>query len=253
MGAALLAFGSALAPAWAHDLWLQPERDPANAGAVLIRAVVGASFPRAEEARPASDYRDARVRKGSLSSSLTGTGKDATEIGRVSGAEPFFVTALGPIREIDLSVKEAREYLESEVGLDEAAIAALLREREKVHETYSRILKSLVVPPGAGSVPEDPGMGLPLELRLLRYERDAGGRRSLAVRLTKDDQPLASASVRIVGPAGKTITARTDAKGVMEALVDSKGPVLIAFIEVSGSGAGRYQTHWTNLAIFDGR
>jgi hypothetical protein len=184
---------------------------------------------------------------------LTGTGKDAEEIGLISGAEPFFVTALGPIREIDMSVKEAREYLKSEVGLDEAAIAALLREREKVHETYSRILKSLVVPRGSESVPKDPGMGLPLELRLLRYERDASGRRSLAVRLTKDDKPLASACVRIVGPGGKTIKARTDAKGEMEALVDSKGPVLIAFIEVSGSGAGRYQTRWTNLAIFDGR
>lgn len=214
---------------------------------------MGASFPAAEEARPASDYREARVRKGSLSSSLTGTGKDAKEIGRVAGAEPFFVTVLGPIREIELSVKEAREYLESEVGLDEAAIAALLREREKVHETYSRILKSLVVPPGTESVPEDPGMGLPLELRLLRYERDAGGRRNLAVRLTRDDKPLASASVRIVGPGGKTIKARTDAKGETAALIDGKGPVLIAFIEVSGSGAGRYKTRWTNLAIFDER
>ncbi len=236
----------------AHDLWLKPEQDSSEPKAILIRAVVGATFPKGEETKKASDYENARIQQKGTSEPIPDFAKDPKMLGRVAGGEAFFVSALGPTREIDLKPEEAREYLSEEVGLDQAAMAPLFEGAGlKLHETYSRTLKSLVIPPTASFVPLDVPFGLPLEICLLRYERAEDGRKSFAFRLLKDAKPLAGASLRVVGPDGKTRDARTNERGEAEASIVQGGPILIAFIELTGSGPGRYETRWINLAIYD--
>jgi len=249
---AMLLLILSLSPLLAHDLWLKPEADASDSKAVLIRAVVGSSFPKGEETKKASDYKNARLQQNGASEPIPDFGKDPKLLGRVSGGEAFFVSASGPTREVDLKPEEAREYLTEEVGLDEAAVASLLANSgRKLHETYSRNLKSLVIPSTASFVPLDVPFGFPLEIHLIRYERTEDGRKSFAFRLSKDAKPLAGASLRVVGPDGKALKARTDERGEAEASIVQRGPILIAYIEVAGSDPGRYETRWTNLALFD--
>ncbi|MCI0656243.1 MAG: DUF4198 domain-containing protein, partial [Acidobacteria bacterium] len=241
-----------LSPLQAHDLWLKPEPVSSEPKAILIRAVVGSSFPRDEETKKAADYENVRFQQKGTLEPLPDFGKDPKLLGRVPGGEGCFVSAVGPTREVDLTAEEARGYLREEVGLDEAAMAPLLENAgQKLHETYSRTLKSLVIPAAASTVPPDVPFGLPLEIQLLRYERAEDGRKSFAFRLFKDSKPLAGAAVRVVGSDGKTLKARTDERGEAEASIVQGGPILIAFIELTGSGPGRYETRWTNLAIYD--
>ena len=236
----------------AHDLWLEPKPDSADAKGIAIQAVVGTTFPKGEETKKASDYKDVRFQMKGTPEPLPGFGKDPKLLGRVPGGEACFVSAVGSVREVDLNAEEARKYLAEEVGLDEAAVARLMEGAgSKFHETYSRALKSLVIPSTASFVPLDVPFGWPLELRLLRYERAENGRRSFAFRLSKNDKPLAGASVRIVRSDGKTLKARTDERGEAEASIVQSGPILIAFIELAASKPGRYETRWTNLAIYD--
>jgi hypothetical protein len=250
----LLLLVVSLTPSLAHDLWLKPEPDSANTKGIAIRAVVGSTFPKGEETKKASEYKDVRFQVKGTPEPLPDSGKDPKLLGRVPGSEACFVSAVGPTREIDLTVEEAREYLREEVGLGEAAMAPLLENAgRKLHETYSRTLKSLVIPATASFVPQDVPFRWPLELQLLRYERDENGRKHFAFRLSKDAKPLAGASVRVVGSDGKTLKARTDQRGEAEASIVQSGPILIAFIELAASGPGRYETRWTNLAIYDFR
>jgi hypothetical protein len=249
---ALLLFSVSLSPVLAHDLWLMPEPDSSDPKTILIRAVVGAAFPKGDEARKASDYQSARFQQKGTSEPLPDFAKESKLMGRIPGGEAVFVSAIGPTRQIDLKPEEVKQYLREEVGLDEAAMATLLEGAgKKFHETYSRTLKSLVIPATASFVPLDVPFGFPLEIHLLRYERAKDGRRSFAFRLQKDTKPLAGASLRIVGSGGKTLKVRTDERGEAEASIVQSGPILIAFIELTGSGPGRYQTRWTNLAIYD--
>ena len=249
---ALLLLAVSLTPSLAHDLWLKPEPDSANAKGIAIRAVVGTSFPKGEETKKASDYENVRFQLKGTPEPLPDFGKDPKLLGLVPGGEACFVSAAGPTREIDMSAEETRQYLIEEVGLDEAAVAPLLQNAGgNLHETYSRTLKSLVIPAAASTVPPDVPFGLPLEIQLLRYERAENGRKSFAFRLSKDAKPLAGALVRVVGSDGKTLKARTDERGEAEASIVQSGPILIAFIELAASGPGRYETRWTNLAIYD--
>jgi uncharacterized protein DUF4198 len=247
-----LLFAISLTPVLAHDIWLMPEKDSSDPKAVLIRAVMGSNFPKGEETKKASDYQNARFQQKGASEPLPEFSKEAKLLGRVSGGEAFFVSALGPTREIDLKPEEARKYLSEEVGLEAEAIDKLMENAgHKLHETYSRTLKSLVVPPTASFIPLDVPLGWPLEIHLFRYERAGDGRKSFAFRVSKDAKPLAGASVRVVGPDGKTIKTRTDERGEAEASIIKSGPILIAFIEFTSSKPGRYETRWTNLALFD--
>jgi hypothetical protein len=236
----------------ADDLWLNPEPDSADPKAIPIRAVLGSVFPRGEETKKASDFENVRFQLKGTPEPLPGFGKDPKVLGRIPGGEACFVSAVSHTREIDLKADEARKYLSEEVGLDEAAMAPLLKSAGgKLHETYSRSLKGLVIPAAASTVPPDVPFGWPLEIQLLRYERDKNGRRSFAFRLSKDAKPLAGASVRVVGSDGRTLKTRTNGRGEAEASIVQRGPILIAFIELTGSAPGRYETRWTNLAIFD--
>ena len=249
---ALLFLAVSLSPLHAHDLWLKPEPDSSEPKGIAIRAVVGSTFPKGEETKKASDYKDVRFQVKGTPEPLPGFGKDPKLLGRVPGGEGCFVSAVGPTREVDLTAEEAREYLRDEVGLDQAAMAPLLENAgRKLHETYSRTLKSLVIPATASFVPLDVPLGWPVEIHLVRYERAKDGRKSFAFRLLRDGKPLAGASVRVVRPDGKAQKARTDQRGEAEASIVQGGPILIAFIELTGSGPGRYETRWTNLGIYD--
>ena len=108
---ALLSSLVALSPALAHDLWLQPERDRVDGPRILIQAVVGASFPKWEEAKKAAEYRDARVFRDGTMVALAGAVTDPTTLGSVRGDSAFFVGAVGPERQIDLKPEEVRGYL----------------------------------------------------------------------------------------------------------------------------------------------
>jgi uncharacterized protein DUF4198 len=255
---------------FAHDLWIEPHAD-ASGGAVLLRAVVGARFPTGEETKRIDDYRNAFLQQGGKKVPLPGFGMEPTLLGSLSGKEPFFVAVTGPAREIDLKPEEVREYLTEEVGADAALIDALLSDAgAKLHETYSRTLKAFVIPRGASSasvalspageqgVGDDP-FGLPLEIILTGWNPGHDPARNTALRspslefqLRKEGKPLAGAFVRIVQGDGKTQRVRTDKDGKAGTReLSERGPVLLAFIELSTSRKGRYETRWTNLAIHD--
>ena len=250
--AVLLLLAVSLSPVLANDVWLKPESDSSDPKTIFVGAVMGAAFPKDDETKKASEYQNVRFQQKGATEALPVSGKDSKLMGRITGGEAFFVSATGPTREIVLKPEEAKQYLKDVVGLNEAAMASLLDGAgRKLHETYSRTLKSLVIPSTATFVPLDVPFGFPLEIHLLRYERSENGRKSFAFRLLKDAKPLAGASLRVVGPDGKTLKTRTDARGEAEVSIVKSGPILIAFIEATGSGPGRYETRWTNLVIYD--
>lgn len=250
---ALLSFLVALSPALAHDLWLQPESDDVDGPRILIRAVVGASFPKWEEAKQAADYRDVRVFRDGTMVALAGAGTGPTTLGSVRGDSAFFVGAVGPQRQIDLKPEEVRGYLRDEVGLRKEAIDRVLAgSGPTLHETYTRALKTLVIPRLAREVPADVAFHLPREIVLLRWERGHDPRMGLSIRLLKDGKPLPGSPVRVLSVDGSE-RLRTDARGEARTWVDPGAPVLVAFIELAASAKGRYETFWTNLAIFDFR
>lgn len=237
-----------------HDLWLQPDPLRPGAGSVRIRAVVGAVFPKFEETKKMVDYREALLRRGGEVAPIAKHGEDPTLLGEVAGESAFFVSARVPKREIDLKAEEVREYLSAEAGLSAHDVEAVLEGGGSVlHETYSRCIKALVIPRGAKSVPDDLPFGLPLEVVVVKWERGSDPRARLSFRLLRDKEPLADAPVRVLGGSGQAVTVRTDVRGEATARVDPGAPVLVAFASLVGREKGRYETLWTNLAIFDFR
>jgi hypothetical protein len=250
---AILSLLLSVSPALSHDLWLQPEPDPSRPGGLIFRAVVGASFPKWEEAKKASDYPQVRTRASGPPILPLPDPEDPTLLGRAPGDAAFFVAAPGPVREIDLKPSEARGYLQEEVGLDGKTVETILKDAgPTLHETYSRTLRLLVIPSGSALSADTP-FGFPLEILLLRLERREGPEAEIAFRLLRDGKPLPGAAVRLLSPGRKFPLLRTDSHGEATARVDAGKPILLAFIELVGTGKGSYETRWSNLAIFDER
>ena len=250
----LLPFIALATPLAAHDLWLEPSEKADPAGRIEIRAVVGAKFPKGEEAKAATDYREIRIQQGQGVGPLVPPAGDPKLLGRVEGGAAFFVAALGPTREIDLKPEEVRGYLSEEAGLDAATLDAVLKGAgATLHETYSRFLKALVIPKGAATVPADTPMGLPLELVLSRWDRQADGTIAFGIGLQREGRPVPGASLRMLTSRPGHQTLKTDGRGEAAGTLKATGPVLFAFIELAGHEPGRYSTRWTNLAVFDRR
>ena len=237
-------------PLYAHDLWLDLQKDPASGKAIVVRAVLGAKFPKTDEVKKVEDYREARVIAGAPAGPLADFGAEPTLVGRVTTQHPFAVSVLGPTREIDLKIDEARGYLEEEVGLSPERIAAILEGGPTVHEVYTRILKAIDL--RSGDLPSPPRLefGLPLEISLVKVDSSSPERWNLAFRILKDGKPLPNVQARVMGPSGKTQFVRTNPDGHATVSMPHGSPLLIAYIEVTSAGKGRYQTLWTNLAIF---
>jgi hypothetical protein len=263
----LLVITASSFPSFADDLWIEAHEDSSSGGAVQLRAVMGAKFPTGEETKKAGDYKDARLQREGKIEPLPGFGKEPTLLGSLSAKEPFFVSVIGPTREIDLKPVEVREYLSELVGAGAARIDSLLKDSGgKLHETYSRTLKAFVIPRGATFPPLalgfDHPFSHPLEILLTAWNpghdpkkestQHTGPCTSLEFQLRRDGKPLGGAFVRIVTSDGKTQTVRTNEEGKAATReVIEHGPVLIVFIELSASQKGRYQTRWANLAIHD--
>ncbi|HEV8376981.1 MAG TPA: hypothetical protein VGR38_12195 [Candidatus Polarisedimenticolia bacterium] len=274
---ALFMLAASCLATFGHDLWIEPREDSSSPGHLLLRAVVGAGFPNGEETKRATDYQDARYQRMGKIEPLPVFGKEPTLLGSLSGKVPFFAAVTGPARAIDLKPSEVREYLREEVGTDAALIDSMLKNAgSSLHETYSRALKVFVIPRGAsrpgfgfpesgqngGGGVDDVPFGLPLEIVLTRWNPGhdpkkctaphAGPCTSLGIRLLKEGKPLGDAFVRLVQADGTTQKLRTNQEGeAVTQKVIERGPVLIAFIELSASQKGRYETRWTNLAIHD--
>jgi hypothetical protein len=246
--ALLLAF----VPAFAHDLWLLPEKDGGGADTVRIQAVVGAHFPKGEETKKAADYRDARWQRAGEIRPTPDFGAEPMLLGRIPGKEGFYVSVVGPTREIDLKQSEAREYLRDEVGLEGKELEAMLAgPHATLHETYSRLMKILVLPQSSANPPEDVLFGLPLEIELLELRPVQEGGRELRFRLMAGGKAVGGAFFRVVTAEGKTLPVRADAGGGARARVPARGPILIAHVQVSGKGEGTYETRWSNLAVYE--
>lgn len=244
----LLAVSSPLA---AHDLWLDLQKEPASRTSIVVRAVLGAKFPKIDEVKKVEGYREARViMDGAPGGPLADFKVEPTLVGRVTTDQPFAVSVLGPMREIDLKIDEAREYLGEEVGLSPEEIVSILEGGSPtVHETYSRTLKAIDLRWGDARLPSASSFSLPLEINLTKAESKSGGW-ELTYQILKDGKPIPGAHARIMAPSAKTQLPRTGQDGSAKVSVPRGGPVLIAYIELTSSGKGRYETRWTNLAIF---
>lgn len=238
-------------PCVAHDLWLDLEQDPDSRKSIVIQAVLSAKFPKVDEVKKVEDYREPRMMvSGPPVQPLPDFGLEPTLVGRVTTDQPFAVSVLGPTREIDLKLDEAREYLAEEVGLPPGRIAAILDgDAPTVHETYSRILKGIGLR-DYGKAPGGLDFGLPIEIRLVRVNLVPPDGWDIKFEILKDGKPLPDAYARILAPARKTQGVRTDKLGSATVSLPRRGSVLIAYIELVSASKGRYETRWTNLAIF---
>lgn len=242
----LLLLGLA-SPLSAHDLWLDLHPDP-SAGKIVVHAVLGAKFPKVDEVKKVEGYLEPRLIAGRSAGPIPDFGKEPTLIGRVTTDQPFAVSVLGPTREIDLKVEEAREYLKEEVGLPPERIAAIVDGASpSVHETYSRILKAIRAKPQT-TVPSP--FGLPVEINLLSVRPAEPDRWEITFEVRKENQGVPDAFARILAAAKSTQHVRTDRNGRGRFSVPRGSPILIAYIELVSAEKGRYQTRWTNLAIF---
>ena len=245
---ALLVLLAASSTSIGHDLWLDLQKDPASRKSIVVRAVLGAKFPKIDEVKKVEGYREARVIAGAPAGPLADFGAEPTLIGRVTTGQPFAVSVLGPTREIDLKIEEAREYLTEEVGLPPERIAAILEGASPtVHETYSRILKTIRLA-NDGGVPGGPPFGLPLEIELVKLDPVGPDRWDITFAVLKEGRPVPDAYTRILASARKTHKVRAR-RGYATISVPRGSPLLIAYIELTSAGRGRYETLWTNLSI----
>jgi hypothetical protein len=241
-----------VSPAAAHDLWLQPEEEGSDAARFRIRAVVGAVFPKGEESKPGADYREVRFLRDGPGGPLDADPADPKLLGIATAEGPFFVSAVGPVREIDLKREEVRAYLTEEAGLEPAALRTWLETADPVlRETYARYLKLAVIPAGASRIPADRPAGFPLEVQLVGWTTGHDPRARLVFRVLKDGKPLGGFRVRVLNPGSGSGHVTTGPDGTGEAMVDPSRPTLVAAIDLTRREKARYATVWSNLAVFD--
>jgi uncharacterized GH25 family protein len=245
------------APAVAHDFWIEPTTFRPQVGETVgIALRVGQGF----RGDPVPRMPELIERFVTVSSTgekpVEGvSGRDPAGIARI--AEPGWVVIgyRSRPKPLELPADKFEQYLKEE-GLEKIiAMRAGKGDSQKASkEIYSRCAKSLLDASGAGSAGYDRPLGLRLELLPEKSPMEAGGGRSLPVRLLYEGKPLAGALVVAInrGDPGKRLSARTDRAGRVAFDLAAAGVWLVKAVHMvpapASSGAD-WESLWASLTF----
>lgn len=248
---------ASVAPAVAHDFWIEPSSFTPRAGdTITLRLLVGERF--AGEPVPRSDVMIAR---------FVVTGPDGEQTVRgADGVDPAGIATLGApglhvvgyrsrTTPIELEPGKFAAYLESE-GLESIArLRAARGESERpARERYSRCAKALVAVGDARPTGRDLALGFTLELVAEKNPAALQPGETLPLRLTYDGAPLAGVLVRALHAtsAATPVAARTDAAGRVTLTLDASGPWLVKAVHMVGLPPGEdaeWESTWASLTF----
>lgn len=244
----ILTYILATVSAYAHDAWLAARWNK-DKTQIMISVLVAEQFPYGNAIKGLSRFSDPLAYiEGRTPIALKGDPSDSSVLGALAPI-PSFVVATGvKQREIKFKPDLAKHYFMEEIGLSKEETAAYLTAGvQEFEETYSRYLKAIITTePGA---PKDTALNLPLEILLTSWTEGAGGRATVTFQLLSNGMVVGNAPVRILSDSITTIV-RTNAKGEAQATVTIGRPALLAYIQLTKLADNRFNSIWTNLAIY---
>jgi hypothetical protein len=256
-----------IAPAAAHDFWIEPgSHAPAAGQAVSVRLRVGEHFRGDPVPRPAPQSLQRFVIADTVGSpAATVPGRSGVDpAGQVRLQQPgrYVIGFEGKPIAIELPSRVFNTYLKEE-GLQSIIEARAARGQSEApgREIYSRHAKSLLQvgsPAGTdgpgGGVPVDRALGFTLELVAESLPVATTPGRPWPVRLLLDGKPLPGALVmalRHAEPQGR-VEMRSDADGRVRLPLDGAGRWLVKAVHMRpappGSGAD-WQSLWASLSF----
>ena len=232
----------------AHDVWLSAKWN-AKKTQILVSPVVAETFPNGEQIKDMKRFNEPSVYFPDGRKLLfTGNPLDSTVLGSVPFSSSCIVSAAVKQREITYDQKIAWEYLTEEIGMSREEAAKIITPGVKEFtETYSRNLKTLVVP--SDVAPYDSAVGLPLEIVLVSWKDTSPHLVTIQFRLLDNGMPAPGSPVRVLSN-GKATIVKTDSLGSATAIIDPEHPVLLAYILLTKVDENRLKSVWTNLAIY---
>ncbi len=235
-------------PLFPHDAWLSAKWDSTKANIIIV-PLVGEAFPKGDIIKDHTRFVEpSAFLLGGKRIALASPRSDSTSLGALPAAPSCVVYAGVKQREITYDEKVAWEYLTEEIGLSRDDASKFITPGVKeFSEAYSRNLKAVITIGKAQ--PKDSVIGLPLELVLLSWKDTTDGKAVVEVQLLEAGKPTANTSVRVVSK-GKTTLIRTNVSGIAQVIIDTTEPVLVAYIQLKKQSESRFQSVWTNLAIY---
>ena len=255
--AVLAALELAVAPLFAHDMWIEPTTFFPTAGEIVgarLRVgqnLLGDPLPRDPALIKDFVFEDAEGRK-----PLVGRdGADPAGFLRVASPGLQVVGYFSNPSAVELPPEKFNQYLKDE-GLD--AIAALRAQRNQTganaRELFTRCAKSLLLSGLSGEKQNDRQLGFTLELVAERnpYSMHNGG--ELPIRLTYQNRPLSGALVVAINRANPTerLSARTDSEGRVRLQLRSDGMWMIKAVHMIPAPAGAnadWVSYWASLTF----
>ena len=245
------------APAFAHDMWIEPTTfSPAPGQILSVRLRVGQDL-----------LGDPLPRNHALINQFVVEDTDGRRpvIGHDGGDPAGFLRVAQPGLQVigyysnpsavELTPEKFNQYLKDE-GLD--AIAALRARRNETgasaHELFSRCAKSLVLSGAPNGAQGDRTLGFTLELVAERNPYTIHAGQDLPVRLTYEKRPLPGALVvamNRLNPAQK-VTARTDNDGRVRLRLQPGGMWLVKAVHMIPAPAGsnaEWASFWASLTF----
>ncbi len=245
------------APAFAHDMWIEPTTfSPAPGQILSVRLRVGQDL-----------LGDPLPRNPTLINQFVVEDTDGRRpvIGHDGGDPAGFLRVAQPGLQVigyfsnpsavELAPEKFNQYLKDE-GLD--AIAALRARRNETgagaHELFSRCAKSLVLSGPPNGAQGDRALGFTLELVAERNPYTIHAGQDLPVRLTYEKRPLSGALVvamNRLNPAQK-VTARTDNDGRVRFRLQPGGMWLVKAVHMIPAPAGsnaEWASFWASLTF----
>jgi len=253
----LAALTLGVAPAAAHDFWVQPDDwtpEPKTLQRVWLRVgdeVPGESFPRTP----------AHIQQFVLAGPDGGdevegqVGADPAGIASFAGPGLYLIGYASTASDVELDAAKFESYLRDE-GLTGAhkRHAARADPLAMVREAFSRCAKALVRVGDAPHTGYDRNLGFTLEIipEVDPYGLAPGG--ALPVRVLYDGAPLADTQVsaRPADGSQHRIVARTDAEGRATLRLDRAGVWLVKSVHIIPDPAGRkveWESFWASLGF----
>ena len=255
---ALTALVLLLAPARAHEFWMEPETYRPDIGQkVALRHFIGQKFNGESYPYVPDWFKSFAITQGSERSDIGGTmGDDPAAVLKFNKPGLKIVTFHStPDKLTFKSFEKFKTYLIFE-GLEPILekFENALSQQSEFREDYVRCAKTLMQV-GDSTNGADRATGMPLELIAEQNPFALAKSKSLSVQLLKDGKPLAGALIRILTKVDpeKIKPVRTDAQGRALIPLDHSGPYLLNAVAMTNKGlpikGEIWQSLWASLSF----
>lgn len=242
------AMAVSVAAAWpslamAHDFFLLPTQFHA-AGAVEVRATVGAAFPALETVVAEDRIAELRASDGA-SIAVVGPGEQSLQLTLTPSRPGAHVAGVRTLpREVEYEGGRIALIMEEyEVSAETQQAVAALPAPRVLRATSERFAKTIVCSETCAGASREELFGYPLE-----FVADASGLNQF--RLLLNGRPLANYPVAIATSEARA-SARTDAEGRVTANPASAGPIMLfaAHMSPPASAGGPFSMLLTSLTV----